>query len=186
VHAEDEVVDLGRAVSLTGIVAGSEDCRSGADVRIVRRIGDTVENVGNATADANGSWRAKISATRNAAYSVEIATGGRCGSATSDEVIVKVRAAVDALVMDRRVGAGKCARVKGRVAPNKAGAPVWLQQRIGGRWRAIDSDTLSGRSRFSFPACFDEAGRKTLRVKWSADGANAASASPTLRVKVVS
>jgi hypothetical protein len=185
-HADEEVVDLGRPISLGGVVAGSEACRSGAEVRVMRRTGETVENLQTVLADADGGWLANVNSNRNAAYSVEIPSGGQCGSTDSDEVTVKVRAAVDALVADSSIAVGNCARVKGRVAPIKSGAPVWLQQRIGGRWRSIDSDRLSTKSRFSFPACFDRAGKKVLRVKWMADGSNAASTSSKLRVRAIS
>ena len=161
-------------------MVGSEACRAGAEVRIMRGA----ESIGSVNAGADGAWAARLSSTRNATYHVEVPAGGPCAGTSSDEITVKVRAAVEALVLDPRVPQGGCARVKGRVAPNKSGAPVWLQQRIGGRWRSIDSDDLSSSSRFSFPACFDRAGKKSLRVKWMADGVNAAGTSPGMRVRV--
>jgi hypothetical protein len=184
VEADDKIVDLGKPTHLRGAVASPGTCRSGAEVRVMRRIGSAVEQVDQAVTDEEGAWRASFPSTRNAAYYVEVFGGEACAPATSDEVVVKVRAAVDALVLDRRIGSGGCAQVKGRVAPNKRGDAVWLQQRAGRGWRSIDSDILSSASRFSFPACFDRAGRKTLRVRWAADGANAASTSSSMRVRV--
>ena len=184
VEADDKIVDLGKPTHLRGAVASPGTCRSGAEVRVMRRIGSAVEQVDQAVTDAEGAWRASFTSTRNAAYHVEVSGGEACSPATSGEIVVKVRAAVDALVLDRRIDSGRCARVKGRVAPNKRGATVWLQQRTSRGWRSIDSDVLSSASRFSFPACFDRAGKKTLRVRWAADAANAASKSSALRVRV--
>ena len=183
-QADEGTVELGRRVRLSGLVVAPADCRSGAEVRVMRRIGTDVEQIRGPVSDTEGTWRARFRSTRNAAYYVEVFGGEACAPATSDEVVVKVRAAVDALVLNPRIGSGGCARVKGRVAPNKRGDAVWLQRRTARRWRSIDSDLLSSSSRFSFPACFDRAGRKTLRVRWAADGANAASRSSPMRVRV--
>ena len=183
-HADDEIVDLGRLTRLSGAVAGPAPCRSGAAVRILRRIGATVEQVDSALTDESGGWAAGFRSNRNAAYFAEVPAGGGCASATSEDVVVKVRAAVDGFVRDGRIDRGGCARVRGEVSPNKPGDRVRLQVETSRGWRSIDSDALDSRSRFSFPACFDRAGRKTLRVRWPGDPANAAGTSSRMRVRV--
>ncbi|MGH2753262.1 MAG: M14 family zinc carboxypeptidase [Actinomycetota bacterium] len=184
VEANDDVVKFGKRVRLAGSVAAPDICGA-ADVRVMRRIGDTMEEVSRTRSNETGSWSATFRAARNAVYRAEILPSGACAGATSDEIYVKVRAVIDSLVTDRRFDAGGCTSVKGRVAPRQAGDSVWLQRKARKGWRWVGTEPLSGRSRFSFPACFGRAGRKILRVRWLGDADNAGAAGGAHRIRVV-
>jgi len=82
----------------------------------------------------------------------------------------------------RHVRAGRSARVRGKVAPAKAGRKVILQVRTAKRWKTVKRGITRAGGKFRMKWKTPRAGRYRLRVKFRGDGTATAAAAKSWRV----
>ncbi len=92
------------------------------------------------------------------------------------------RAASVKAVSTRHVRAGRAARVRGKVAPAKAGRKIVLQVRTGKGWRTAKRGITRAGGKFRMKWKAPRAGRYRLRVKFRGDNTATAAAAKSWRV----
>jgi hypothetical protein len=102
------------------------------------------------------------------------------GTRQSGTVAQQVRARVTAVASR----AGRTVTLTGRLDPAQPGQSVLLLRRAGSVWSVVDRARLSAGTTFTLIHRFRSAGRASLRVELPADGTNAQSLSPTLKVAI--
>jgi serine-type D-Ala-D-Ala carboxypeptidase/endopeptidase (penicillin-binding protein 4) len=185
-----QLVTFGDRVVLSGSVVDDAACLPGREVLLDWRPADGSSpstTVDSGTTAGDGRFSFTTSPDETGRFSVAVTTAGPCGAASSAEVLVRVRAKVDASVAVGSVHAGGCVRVTSTVAPPKPGETVELQRRAHGGWSTIDTPTLDDGSTATGRACFGwpDLGVVRLRVRWPAqDPLNETNASGSLSVRV--
>lgn len=92
------------------------------------------------------------------------------------------RAATVKAVSTRHVRAGRSARIRGKVAPAKAGRKVILQLRAGKGWKTVKRGITRSGGKFRMRWKAPSAGRYRLRVKFRGDRTATAAAAKSWRV----
>jgi serine-type D-Ala-D-Ala carboxypeptidase/endopeptidase (penicillin-binding protein 4) len=188
--ASKATVTYGDPVTISGAASGDAQCDAGRTVRLRWRGAGTtafaVVDEGTTTADGSFSFEATEPTTGR--YGVTFVATGSCTAVTSTDVIVRVRALVDASVVTGSSEAGSCVDVTAIVSPPKPGQTAQLQKRVDGAWRTIATMALNGDGDGRASPClgWDDIGVVHYRVRWpSQDTANLAATSVSLAFEVV-
>jgi D-alanyl-D-alanine carboxypeptidase/D-alanyl-D-alanine-endopeptidase (penicillin-binding protein 4) len=190
VSASDPLVDLGEAVTLSVVLEGETACLDARTVMLEWRPADSAgfATVGSGTTSAAGTMSIQQTQPHTGWYRVSVSSSDGCPAATSEEVLVRVRAFVDASVVAGSGFAGSCVDVSASVQPARPGQIADLQRRKDGAWVTIEQLTLDPLSSALAAPCFgfDDIGVVRLRVRWLAqDLLNETDSSPTLAFEIV-
>lgn len=182
-------VTFGDQVTLAGLVSGDAGCTSGRTVRLRWRAAGAsgFATVAETTTASDGSFGVPQTQPHTGRYRAVTVADGSCAQASSGDVLVRVRAAVDASVIASSTEAGSCVDVVATVSPAKPGQRAVLQRRSGGRWRPLETLTLNGDSEGRGHPClgWDDIGTVRYRVRWPAqDELNVAGASRRIAFEV--
>src|SRR4029453_18409301 len=95
-----------------------------------------------------------------------------CLASTTNQVLVRVRARVDAALVAHPTEAGSCVDVSVSVQPERPGQIVELQRRTGQGWRLLERLTLDPASQALASPCFTSNGFGVVRLpaRWGAQG----------------
>jgi D-alanyl-D-alanine carboxypeptidase/D-alanyl-D-alanine-endopeptidase (penicillin-binding protein 4) len=187
--ASRTIAPFGQAVTLSGTVTGDAACEGGRSVRLLWRPqnADAFDVAAETTTAAEGSFSIDSTQATTGRYRALVVGDGACAEVVSEDVVVRVRAAVDASVVAPSTDAGTCVSVTATVAPPKPGQSVELQARSGGRWTTLETPTLNGDSTALARPClgWDDIGIARYRVRWTAqDELNVTSTSATMAFEV--
>ena len=190
ISASDPLVEFGEAVTLAVVLDGEAACLDGRTVMLEWRPADSAgfATVGSGTTSAAGTVSIQQTQPHTGRYRVSVSSSDGCPSATSEEVLVRVRAFVDASVVAGSGFAGSCVDVSVSVQPARPGQIADLQRRIDGAWGTIEELTLDPLSSALAAPCFgfDDIGVVRLRVRWLAqDPLNETDSSPILGFELV-
>jgi D-alanyl-D-alanine carboxypeptidase/D-alanyl-D-alanine-endopeptidase (penicillin-binding protein 4) len=144
-------------------------------------------DVATGTTAADGSFTFVQTQPHTGRYGATIQANASCLASTTNQVLVRVRAMVDAAVVAGPTEAGSCVDVSMSVLPERPGQIVELQRRTQQGWSLIEQLTLDPASQALSSPCFasDDAGVVRLRVRWVAqDPLNATGTSPVLAFEV--
>lgn len=144
-------VTYGSAVELAGQITtsdGETSCISDVEVTLLEDpVDDAFENwqvVGYDRTDDQGRFRELVSPSNSASYRAEVEDHpSGCGAASSNELSVRVRLAVDLAPIDRAVRRGELARLRVAVKPlcrevNRS-VPISLYRFRAGRFKKVAS-----------------------------------------------
>ena len=124
---------------------------------------------------------AACATTAGALTASEIQAADAATPATQAKPPVARAAAVKA-ISTRHVRAGRSARVRGKVAPAKAGRKIVLQVRTGKGWKTAKRGVTRAGGKFRMKWKAPRAGRYRLRVKFRGDSTATAAAAKSWRV----
>ena len=187
--ASASIVTFGQAVTVSGSIAADPGCLGGRNVTLQWQPADSAgfSNVATGTTAADGSFTFVQTQPNTGHYGATIEGNASCLASTTNQVLVRVRAMVDAAIVADATGARSCVDVSTSVAPERPGQVVELQRRTQQGWTLIEPLTLDTASQALASPCFtsDDAGVVRLRVRWVAqDALNATGTSPVLAFEV--
>jgi serine-type D-Ala-D-Ala carboxypeptidase/endopeptidase (penicillin-binding protein 4) len=187
--ASASIVTFGQAVTLSGSIAADPGCLGGRNVTLQWQPADSAgfSNVATGTTSADGLFTFEQTQPNTGNYSATIEGNASCLASTTNQVLVRVRAMVDAALVADSTEAGSCVDVSTSVQPERPGQIVELQRRTGQGWRLLERLTLDAESRALASPCFtsEDVGVVRLRVRWVAqDALNATGTSPVLAFEV--
>jgi D-alanyl-D-alanine carboxypeptidase len=187
--ASAPIVNFGEAVTVSGSIAGDPGCIGGRGVTLQWQPVDSTafSNVATGTTAADGSFTFVQTQPHTGRYVATIQADASCLASTTNQVLVRVRAMVDAALVAGPTGAGSCVDVSMSVMPERPGQIVELQRRTQQGWSLIERLTLDPASQALASPCFapDDVGVVRLRVRWVAqDALNATGTSPVLAFEV--
>lgn len=187
--ASASIVTFGQAVTVSGSIAADPGCLGGRNVTLQWQPADSAafSNVATGTTAADGSFTFVQTQPNTGHYGATIEGNASCLASTTNQVLVRVRAMVNAAIVADSTGARSCVDVSTSVAPERPGQVVELQRRTQQGWTLIESLTLDTASQAVASPCFtsDDAGVVRLRVRWVAqDALNATGTSPVLAFEV--
>jgi D-alanyl-D-alanine carboxypeptidase/D-alanyl-D-alanine-endopeptidase (penicillin-binding protein 4) len=188
--ASASIVNFGQAVTVSGSVAADPGCLGGRNVTLQWEPADSsgISDVATGTTAADGSFTFVQTQPHSGHYGATIQADASCLASSTNQVLVRVRAMVDAAIVADSTGAGSsCVDVSTSVAPERPGQVVELQRRTRQGWTLIEPLTLYTASQALASPCFtsDDAGVVRLRVRWVAqDALNATGTSPVLAFEV--
>jgi D-alanyl-D-alanine carboxypeptidase/D-alanyl-D-alanine-endopeptidase (penicillin-binding protein 4) len=187
--ASASIVTFGQAVTLSGSIAADPGCLGGRNVTLQWQPADSagLSNVATGTTSADGSFTFEQTQPNTGNYSATIEGNASCLASTTNQVLVRVRAMVDAALVADSTQAGSCVDVSTSVQPERPGQIVELQRRTGQGWRLLERLTLDAESKALASLCFtsEDVGVVRLRVRWVAqDTLNATGTSPVLAFEV--
>jgi serine-type D-Ala-D-Ala carboxypeptidase/endopeptidase (penicillin-binding protein 4) len=182
-------VNFGQAVTVSGSIAADPGCLGGRTVTLQWQPADSsgFSNVATGTTAANGSFTFVQTQPHTGHYGATIQADASCLASTTNQVLVRVRAIVDAALIAGPTEADSCVDVSTSVHPERPGQIVELQRRTQQGWSLIEQLTLDPASQALSSPCFtsDDAGVVRLRVRWVAqDALNATGTSPVLAFEV--
>jgi D-alanyl-D-alanine carboxypeptidase len=183
------LVAFGETVTVTATLGGDAGCLDGRAVTLEWRAADSAGSATVATGTTGAQGTAAFSQTQphTGRYRASVSASDGCPSATSAEVLVRVRALVDASVVAGEGIVGSCVDVAASVQPPRAGQVVDLQRRVDGAWITTEQLTLDAGSATTAAPCFgsEDIGVVRLRVRWLAqDPLNETASSPTLALEI--
>lgn len=189
IGASDPLVGFGDPVGLIVTVGGGGSCIEGRSVSLEWRPADSAgfATVGSGTTSAGGTLEFQQVQPHTGRYRATVASSGGCPAATSAEVLVRVRAFVDASVVAGSGFAGSCVDIAASVQPPRPGQSVDLQRRVQGSWVTLEQLTLDPVSGAAAAPCFgfEDIGVVRMRVRWVAqDPLNETDSSPTLAFEI--
>ena len=184
------VAPFGGAVTLSGGVTGDPACQGGRTVRLRWRApgGSAFSVIDESTTGDDGSFSFAASQETTGRYRATLPGDGTCTSVATNDVVVRVKALVDASIVVGTPEVGACVDVSAIVSPPKPGQTVELQHRSEGEWRTIETLPLNGDSAARGHPCigWDDLGVARYRVRWpSQDALNESAVSPELAFEVV-
>jgi D-alanyl-D-alanine carboxypeptidase/D-alanyl-D-alanine-endopeptidase (penicillin-binding protein 4) len=187
--ASTSIVNFGQAVTVSGSIAADPGCLGGRTVTLQWQPADAslFSDVATGTTAADGSFTFVQTQPHTGRYGATIQANASCLASTTNQVLVRVRAMVDAAVVAGPTEAGSCVDVSMSVLPERPGQIVELQRRTQQGWSLIEQLTLDPASQALSSPCFasDDAGVVRLRVRWVAqDPLNATGTSPALAFEV--
>ncbi len=187
--ASASIVNFGQAVTVSGAIAADPGCLGGRNVTLQWQPADSsgIADVANGTTAADGSFTFVQTQPHSGHYGATIQADASCLASTTNQVLVRVRAMVEAAIVADSTGARSCVDVSTSVAPERPGQVVELQRRTQQGWTLIEPLTLDTASQALASSCFtsDDAGVVRLRVRWVAqDALNATGTSPVLAFEV--
>lgn len=187
ITAAPTTVTYGSAVSINGVLTDLDGVPLDAQTtRLQARAPGSATWATSSTLTTSGDGTAHASVTPSASREYRLvsdATPAYAASA-STPVFATVRHKVTAALNDNSIGLGQTVTIRGSVAPNHRGRPVYLQRYYSGAWRTMKTATLSSTSAYSFSYKPGSTGTRTLRVYRPADTDHAAGASPTLKLTI--
>lgn len=186
--SSERTVVHGDTVILSGAIVGDPSCVSGRSVTLQWRPADSAgfATVAQGTSAADGTFVFEQAQPHTGRYRAQLPQEGSCPAALSDDLLVRVRARVDASLVVGSTEAGQCVDVSVAVMPAKPGQTVDLQHRRGG-WATRDALTLDASGTKVARPClgWDDIGVLRLRVRWEAqDALNETAVSTALAVEV--
>lgn len=186
--ASASIVTYGDPVTMSVTLVGDAGCVDGRTVVLQWRPADSsgFATVAQGTTAADGTIALEQSQPHTGRFRASAPQQGSCPATTSEEVLVRVRALVDASVVVGSPEAGDCVDLSVIVSPAKPGQTVELQDRNGG-WDMRETATLDQAGATLFHPClgWEDIGIARLRVRWSAqDDLNETAASPVLAFEV--
>ncbi|HEX5627406.1 MAG TPA: D-alanyl-D-alanine carboxypeptidase [Actinomycetota bacterium] len=187
--ASASIVNFGQAVTVSGSIAADPGCLGGRNVTLQWQPADSsaLSNVATGRTAADGSFTFEQTQPNTGNYGATIEGNASCLASTTNQVLVRVRAMVDAALVADPTEAGSCVDVSVSVQPERPGQIVELQRRTGQGWRLLEPLTLDPASQALASPCFtsEDAGVVRLRVRWVAqDTLNATGTSPVLAFEV--
>jgi D-alanyl-D-alanine carboxypeptidase/D-alanyl-D-alanine-endopeptidase (penicillin-binding protein 4) len=187
--ASDRTVTNGEAVTVSGAVTGDPTCDGGRTVELQWRSAESsgFATVAQGTTADDGTFSFVPSQPHTGRYRAVLPLEGSCVRATSEDVLVRVRALVDASLVSGSSEAGSCVDVFVIVVPSKPGQLVDLQRRGGGTWSTVESILLNGDGEGRAKPClgWEDVGIVRFRARWEPqDQLNEAGTSPTLAFEV--
>lgn len=187
--ASAKTVTFGSDVTLSGEVTGDPSCDSGRAVELRWRDADSpgFTVLAQGTTAADGTFSFVQSQPHTGRYRAVLPLAGECVRTVSDDVLVRVRALVDASLISGSSEAGSCVDVFVIVQPSKPGQVVDLQQRSGGSWSTVETLLLNGDGEGRANPClgWDDVDVVRYRARWiPQDDLNLAGTSPTLAFQV--
>ena len=182
-------MNFGQAVTVSGSVVADPGCLGGRNVTLQWQPADSsgISDVATGTTAADGSFTFVQTQPHSGHYGATIQANASCLASTTNQVLVRVRAMVDAAIVADATGARSCVDVSTSVLPERPGQVVELQRRTQQGWTLIEPLTLDTASQALASPCFtsDDAGVVRLRVRWVAqDALNATGTSPVLAFEV--
>jgi D-alanyl-D-alanine carboxypeptidase/D-alanyl-D-alanine-endopeptidase (penicillin-binding protein 4) len=188
--ASAKTITYGDEIILSGAVTGDPSCDSDRTVELRWRGAESPEStiVGQGTTAADGTFSFVHSQPHTGRYRAVLPLAGQCVRTVSDDLLVRVRALVDASVISGSSEAGSCVDVFVIVLPSKPGQVVDLQQRSGGTWTTVETLLLNGDGEGRANPClgWSDIGVVRYRARWiPQDDLNLAGTSPTLAFEVI-
>jgi D-alanyl-D-alanine carboxypeptidase/D-alanyl-D-alanine-endopeptidase (penicillin-binding protein 4) len=180
---------FGDAVTLSGSASADPGCASGRAVELQWRAADGTgfAAVTQGTTAADGTFAFDTSQPFTGSFRAVLPDAGACPSATSEEVVVRVRALVVSSPASAPVEAGTCVELPVAVSPPKPGQTVELQRRADGAWTTTETVPLNGDGQGRAEPCtgWDDLGVARFRFRWTPqDPLNLAGTSATLVLQV--
>ena len=187
--ASAKTVTFGNDVTLSGEVTGDPSCDGDRAVELLWRDADSpgFTIVAQGTTAADGTFVFVQSQPHTGRYRAVLPLVGECVRTVSDDVLVRVRALVDASLISGSSEAGSCVDVFVVVLPSKPGQVVDLQERAGGTWTTVETLLLNGDGEGRANPClgWDDVGIVRYRARWvPQDDLNLVGTSPTLAFEV--
>lgn len=187
--ASASIVNFGQAVTVSGSVAADPGCLDGRNVTLQWQPADSsgFSDVATGTTAADGSFEFVQTQPHTGHYGATIQADASCLASTTNQVLVRVRAMVDAALVADSTEPGSCVDVSTSVRPERPGQIVELQRRTLQGWRPIERLTLDPASQALASPCFTsgDVGVVRLRVRWVAqDTLNATGTSSVLAFEV--
>ncbi len=105
-------------------------------------------NVKTIATDSNGNYAANIRLIRNSYVRVDWNGGDAILGQTSGSKQILVKAKVGLKSSVKRISAGSGFTLSGKVAPRHRGAIIYIQRKVGKRWKSISSTRLNNQSVF--------------------------------------
>jgi hypothetical protein len=175
---------VGSSTVLSGKVSGKKAAGAKVDLQAEPASSKAFSTVSSTTADASGHYSFKVTPSVNTTYRVMAKTAP---SATSSNLLVKVRVRVTMRVSTTKPALGKRVRVFGSVLPAYTGKTVLIQRKTAtGGWKTVAQAKLLAatplgsitRSRYTKRIRFRKA--DVYRVWFNpANNANLPNSSPT-------
>jgi D-alanyl-D-alanine carboxypeptidase len=185
--ASAPIVNFGEAVTVSGSIAADPGCIGGRGVTLQWQPVDSTafSNVATGTTAADGSFTFVQTQPHTGRYAATIEQDASCLASTTNQVLVRVRAVVDAALVAGPTGS--CVDVSMSVMPERPGQFVELERRTQQGWTLIERLTLDPASQALASPCFTsgEVGVVRLRVRWEAqDTLNETGTSPVVAVEL--
>jgi hypothetical protein len=189
IAATPNPVLFGGLTTISGLVTGKK--ASGAAVSLESKpfpYTGPFTRIAGTTADATGHYSFKVAPSLNTIYNVVAKVGP---SATSSNLLVKVRVRVTLGVSTLKPAVGQLVRFQGFVLPAYNGQAVQIQRRTPTGWRTVARAKLVAaaplatiaRSKYTKRLRIRSSG--TYRVRFApADGSRLANTSPTRALRV--
>lgn len=189
IAAAPNPVVFGSSTTITGQVTGKK--ASGATVDLQSQpfpYTAPFSKVASATADATGHYRFGVAPSLNTLYRAVAKTAP---TATSPNLLVKVRVKVTLHVSTSKPAVGQLVRFSGFLLPAYNGKAVQIQRKTRTGWKTVSRPKLvpatpsGGVARSKYSKRMRIRANGTYRVRFDpADGARLANASPTRRLTV--
>lgn len=176
-------------VTLAGAIADDAGCIASRTVHLEWKAvdSDTWSTVAEGSTSADGTFSFESSEQNTGRYRASIDRTAPCEAVSSQTVLVRVQALVDASLLAGSLEAGSCVDLDVTVSPPKPGQSVDVQRRTAGGWMTTDTLALDQASHATARPCFgwSDIGIVRLRARWTAqDTLNATSASSTLPFQI--
>jgi D-alanyl-D-alanine carboxypeptidase/D-alanyl-D-alanine-endopeptidase (penicillin-binding protein 4) len=185
--ASAPIVNFGEAVTVSGSIAADPGCIGGRAVTLQWQPVDSTafSNVATGATAADGSFTFVQTQPHTGRYAATIEQDASCLASTTNQVLVRVRAMVDAALVAGP--SGSCVDISMSVMPERPGQFVQLERRTQQGWTLIERLTLDPASQALASPCFasGEVGVVRLRVRWVAqDTLNETGSSPVLAIEL--
>ena len=183
------IVRFGTAVAITGSVTADPGCTGDRPVTLQWRAAGSAgfANVATGTTSGDGAFAFEQVQPYTGRYRATLPETATCLASITNDELVRVRAGVDAALVEGSTEAGDCVDVAMSVEPARPGQVVELQRRTQQGWRVSERLTLDPASQAQASPCFTfpDIGVVRLRARWvSQDLLNETSASPVLAFEV--
>ena len=187
--ASASIVNFGEEVTISGSISADPGCIGARNVTLQWQPDDAsaFADVATATTAADGSFSFVQTQPHTGRYGATIQAGASCLASTTNQVLVRVRALVDAALVAGSTDGGSCVDVSMSVLPERPGQFVELQRRTQQGWSLIERLTLDPASQALASPCFTSQGFGVvrLRARWVAqDTLNETGSSPVLAFEV--
>ena len=177
---------VGSSTMITGQVAGKKASGAKVDLQAEPAGSTNFSTVASTAAAANGHYAFTVTPSLNTTYRV---MSKAAPSATSPNLLVKVRVKVTLHVSTARPAAGQRVRFSGFVLPAYTGKTVLIQRKTASGWRTVAQAKLVAatplgalsRSKYSKRVRFHKSGQYRVRFN-PANNANLPNTSPVRRL----
>ncbi len=178
ISARPNPSSVGEPVNVTGRLSSATP--AGATVVLWERLAGTKSFGRVATTSTESSGRYAFVRVAETDRSWYVASRGLRSKIVTEQVHAKVSLASS----DQYPVPGDRVRLKGQVVPSHAGDPLLLEREQGRAWNVVASESLNGRSRFSFNRRLGRSGKFAFRVVIAGDVRNLRSQSPRVSLLV--
>jgi spore germination protein YaaH len=181
------VVTYGGKITVSGkLTTAAGAAVAGARVALHERpLGTTTwKSVATTTSSATGAVAFSYMPPANREFRLYAPASWSYLASVSPTVKTLVRWRVSAAFADSTITRGTTAKLRGSVAPVRAGTPVRLDRYVSGSWTYVASTTVSSTGTYVFSFAPRTAGTYTYRVRVPATTSYATGYSPTIRLYV--